>query len=239
MSIGDTMICLAKSRKHGGVCVAGKAVTSEKAFRWVRPVSASACGALSFGCIQPHNAYSIELLDVLQVPLKGRDTRFSFQRENYYVDPSKRWGKWEFVPFGFDSLAVLEDSPESLWVDGYHSGKGLNDKVPESVTSGLTSSLYLIRPSNLRLHITEEEKKTSYRASFQYHGKGYNLKITDLRFDNMLPSNVRSLNTEDTWLTISLGLPFETRSAGVHSDACRASYKLVAAVFLREFFEKR
>ena len=239
MYIGETMVCLAKSRKHGGLCVAGKAVTSEKAFQWVRPVSESGCGALSFESIQPRNAYSIELLDVLQVPLKGKDSRFPFQGENHFVDPSRRWTRWESVPFGFDSLMFLEDSPESLWINGYHSRKGLNDNVPECATNGLTSSLFLIRPSNLRLLVTEDEKGTTYRALFQYRGNGYNLRVTDLRFYGMPPSVVRSLSTKEAWLTISLGLPFEARSGGSPSGAYRACYKLVAAVFLREFFEKR
>jgi hypothetical protein len=239
MHIGETTICLAKSRKLGGVCVAGKAVAPEHSFHWVRPVGESDNGTLSFDCIQPNNAYSIELLDVIKIPLKGRDSRFPFQRENYFFDPSVRWSRWESVPFGFDSLKFLEDSPESLWIDGFHSGKGLNDRIPEDKANGLTSSLFLIRPSNFRLLVTEDEKGTSYRASFRYRGNAYNLKVTDLRFDRMPASVVRSLNTKEAWLTISLGLPFESPSGESPSGVYRACYKLAAAVFLREFFEKR
>ena len=43
------------------------------------------------------------------------------------------------------------DRPDALWINGYHSYNGRNDRIPEDRTSGLSGSLLLIKPTNLIL----------------------------------------------------------------------------------------
>jgi hypothetical protein len=120
-------------------------------------------------------------------------------------------------------LPHLCDSIESIWINGYHSAKGQNDKIPlERVTSDIDTSLLLIKPDSLTIIVSRGygiNKKIL--AHFFYKNQEYKFSITDLTVERHYENkpNGNYPITDDVYLCISLGEPFE--------DDC---YKLVAGV---------
>jgi hypothetical protein len=102
----------------------------------------------------------------------------------------------------------------------------LNDRVPEEiVVENAIPSLYLIRPENLTILVTDDlygRKKVN--ARFTYREVSYLLSVTDMVIEReylMKPQGEYPQNSKKIYLTISLGEPF--------NGFC---YKLVAAVMI-------
>ena len=137
------IICLANSRKFSGRCIAGKEVIGNRIGEWIRPVSPHETGELSFKEIQYKDGNTPGLLDVIGMPLTRHDPH-SYQTENYLVEegPWVREGQ-----FPFKDLPGLCDPVDSLWLNGYHSRNGLNDRMPEEIVrEKIRASLLFIRP---------------------------------------------------------------------------------------------
>jgi hypothetical protein len=124
------------------------------------------------------------------------------------------------------SLHQLCDNVESLWVNGYHSSEGYNDRLPlEVANEKLTSSLLFIRPTVFEI----EKKESSFikkklRGEFIYKGERYNLAVTDPRFEeNYSDKSVGlcKIINDQIYLCISLGEPF--------GEYC---YKLIVGIIL-------
>lgn len=169
------IVILASSRKNGGICLAGKRVGMGE---WVRPVS-----------VQPGQAWSVRSLHYLagcvpqvgerfMLPL-GQGVPDAYQRENCSV----RFARW--YPAGCMSegaLAGMADRPQALWLDGWHSVHGWNDRIPETIAAQrCESSLLLVRPDALRFRLDQGGCNLALRAVFDYRGQHYDLKVTDDR----------------------------------------------------------
>jgi len=199
------MVVLAKSYKHGQFCVAGKRVDNG---RWIRPVSSGQGKALSreqVKCVNPYGAFPVK-------PMQKAFMNFSkhapliYQPENHVIDGSVWQQNYKM---GYNMLDEYLDRPDSLW--------GSGDRVPyDDIVFGkveIRQSLFLVRVKNLRLVPGER------RASFEYRGYRYNLKVPDPGFDE----RCRQLVTPESVLCISLGEPFKVRDR-------YSCFKIVAAI---------
>src|SRR5262249_10177118 len=177
------VVCLANSRRPGGRCFAGKELTADGYGGWVRPVSSITDGGLSMANISYGNGEIPKLLDTINVPLLQPVPHF-FQSENHLNDAGETWVKTGEIPHS--ALADMQDRVDTLWLNGYHSSNGLNDKVPESIAKEcIGSSLALIKPTKLSIHIGVEWDKWKARAQFEFNHVAYHLTITDVVFESL------------------------------------------------------
>ena len=180
------MVCLANSRKMSGRCVAGREILSDGQFGgWFRPVSAREGEEVSERERQYADGGDPRLLDVIDVPVLGARPTLH-QRENWLLDPERRW---KFVRRVHPSeLAQLADPPAPLWVDGFGSSEGLNDRFPMRAASGLRDSLRLIWTDNIEMvvsapWVSRGDFRRFVRARFRYRGTDYGLRVTDPAYD--------------------------------------------------------
>lgn len=203
------MVCLAKSYKHGGACVAGKRWDGDHTGPWIRPV-ADADG----GAIRP--PARLRVLDLVEVPLAGPVPQ-DHQVENHRLALGHPWrfrGR-----LGWNDLDALLDRPAPLWENGHHSTCGRNDRVPPGAAD---DSLRLIRVPRFDLVITDDGK---LRGRFRYLDTDYDLVVTDLWLSPLRyrPPAIHRLT--DVVLCVSLGEIFQ--------GYC---YKLVAALLYPKRF---
>lgn len=162
------------------------------------------------------------VLDVIRVPLKNALPK-GFQRENWLLDPDYYWEKIRRV--GLNELLGLTDNVSSLWMNGYSSGNGVNDRIPILGTSGIESSLRLIRLSGLELFVfaqdtTSGKQRRRVQGRFQYNGVNYGLWVTDPRYERAyLQRPDGNYHIGECFLTVSLG-----------DEYLGYAYKLIAAI---------
>jgi hypothetical protein len=213
------IICLANSRKYSGRCIAGKEIAGNQIGGWVRPVSESENRELSVNDIIFQDGTYPNLLDIISVPLLSHDPN-SCQTENYLADPSQYWDKDGEFPLS--NLPQLCDDAETLWMNGYDSYNGVNDRIPAELADELSSSLLFIKPENVCIQVAEEAyEKRKVRAKFDFKGIRYCLTVTDPRFENVyIQKNTGEYPVnEDVYFSVSIGEPY--------NGYC---YKLVAAI---------
>ena len=216
------IICLANSRKYSGWCIAGKEFLDGRVGRWLRPVSSEATGELSLADITLHNGSVPKLLDIIQVRL--RESRpHTYQTENHLI-ADERWS-WHgtLPPAGVQQLC---DAVDRLWINGYHSRTGQNDRMPvELACETISSSLLFIRPEELAIKVEEDARGLPrVRARFIYKGERYGLAVTDPIFEERyihMKQGDYPVAGCQPFLTVSISEPFE--------GFC---YKLIAAVIL-------
>ena len=211
------LVILASSHKLGGICLAGKLFTRSTG-QWVRPVSAHESRALKSDWLQ-HAAGTIPPVGMcLSVPL-GQPLPENHQRENHTIES----GPWARIgQLQAEDLIPLVDPDERLWQDDWHSHRGRNDRIPDSIVRrACNASLRLIKPVGLRFQLDHQPDRIALRALFDHAGQRYALAVTDdvavRRWRGRLDRGHDG--HADALLTISLGLPFH--------GFC---YKLVAGV---------
>ncbi|MFL6140666.1 MAG: dual OB domain-containing protein [Labedaea sp.] len=216
------LVCLANSRKHSGRCVAGIEIESKK---WVRPVSSRPGHEVSAAERQYRGGVDPRVLDVISIPLL-RARPVGFQRENWLLDPNAYWRKIGRIEWG--ELCALEEQPRTLWINGYGSKAGINDRVPVEQENTLVDSLKLIRVAHLAMevcpaHPMSSDTRPTLRARFQHAGSAYRLKVTDPLYEERFRAEgIGKYRLGESFLTVSLGEQFE-----------RHFYKLVAAIIER------
>ena len=213
------IVCLANSRKLSGKCVAGKEHLGDGSFgTWIRPVSNTPRGELSIREISFKMGDCPELLDIVSVPLL-KSLPQAHQVENYLIAPNQLWKKEQKL----DKVHLVNmlDNIPTLWSNGNNSYNGLNDRVSEEdAKKNIRSSLVLIKPESLIIHVEQELQKKKVRAKFRYNGVEYWLVITDpieTKYKSKAAGDYKI--TKEVFLCISLGEPYE--------GWC---YKLVAGV---------
>lgn len=216
------LVCLANSRKYAGRCIAGKQLLAGEIGKWIRPVSRRENGELSLEEIALHRDAYPNLLDILVIPIQQYCPR-SYQSENHHFGV----GRWQSMGvFPGSRAALLCDDPERLWINGFHSHGGINDRMPEKlVRDTLSLSLLFIRPDDLCMSVTPGPQGLSkVRAKFKFKGESYCLTVTDPAMEaTYMPMEVGEypVARSQAYLTVSIGEPFE--------GFC---YKLAAAVLL-------
>lgn len=218
----ERMVVLANSKKHGGYCMAGKALDAAGHIRgWMRPVTDVVEDGLSMRRTLCSDGRQAAVLDVVSQEW-GPDVPALHQRENRLMGPAMllRCGRvaWDDIP------TLADDASSGLWIDGHSSSCGLNDRVPACRLSHLPGSLQLIATHDLVLRRTSGyEGQIKYRAEFRIGEQRYNLALTDMVATSWL-INVQQLVLADAYVCVSLAAPFHDGFA----------YKLASAVITKE-----
>ena len=224
----ERIVCLATSRKPGGRCIAGKKWTAKGAGAWVRPVSVRPGAEIELTERQYADGSEPKLLDILDVPMIAPAPRLH-QTENHIIDNGFYWTKKGELEWADLKQAV--DTPPTLWVNGNSTQQGSNDRVSQDQLAGLTTSLYLIKPEQVTIHVLAantyfSNSKRTVRTGFHYKGAYYNFRLTDPDIERAFyqRDNDDYKVTQDVYLCISLA---ETPYEGSY-------YKLVAAIITAE-----
>lgn len=222
------IICLAKSRKIGGFCIAGKEILEDNSVgQWIRPVSSRKSDEISVTECRFENRRLPRLLDIIEIPLKKHDPD-RFQCENYLIDEDNYWSKEG--EFDSEDLINICDDPSILWGPDNSSYYGLRDRVEECNINDLNDSLYLISPIDLTIDVHAEGiyfgQKRKVRARFNYNGIKYCFSITDPIIENRFFAKQDGDYQIDSpenrvFLCVSIGLPYE------RDNYC---YKFVASI---------
>ena len=210
----ESIIILASSYKHGGICLAGKRADG----RWVRPVPADQEYGWREHLLKQRLGHLPAACERIAVPALAPAPQ-GHQPENCLVGN----GNWssEGASTAQDLLALTDD--EALWNTGEHSGSGINDRISlHTALREARSSLRLVRPEGLRfVSSVSYDGRLKLRARFSLQGFNYLLCVTDaaaLKYWLPKLANGHDGRTE-ALLCISLSLPL--------NGYC---YKLVAGV---------
>ena len=225
MRTSKRIVCLANSRKLAGRCIAGREWDGEQVGGWVRPVSEREGQEVSEYERQYEDGSDPRVLDVIDVPTikpavpKAR----RWQSENWLLDEEWYWCKAGRVSW-FDLPAFLDDE-RPLWLDGFHTYQGRNDRIPLSEMAGVAGSLRLVEVAELALVVLTPgeafgNRKRRVQGRFRHAGRDYALWVTDPACERRFLAKLDGCyRVERCFLTISLGEPFD--------GYC---YKLIAAV---------
>ncbi len=171
-----TVLVLANSvRSDPSRCVAGREVIDDRFGRWVRPVSRSGSGEVSYGERTLTNGHEVSVLDVVRMPLTGR-VADELQPENWAIRGERTWTLVRRARFR--ELQDLVENPRNIW----NEPNARNDSISEGYLRQhpVSQSLYLLRPKALRVQFyVNDFGKRRRRALFEYTGEGYDLSITD------------------------------------------------------------
>jgi hypothetical protein len=213
------IVCLANSRKTGGYCVAGKELEGDGPVRWIRPVSSRVQEEVSDFERRYEDGSTPQLLDLIDVPLLDPRPK-GHQRENWLLDPTRRWKRVGSIQR--DKLNQYVDPISPLWIDRDSTSRGLFDQVAANEVNELTQSLRLIDVQKVVLSVFDYYNKRRVQARFRFAERDYWLWVTDPLYEETFkakPDGDYSIG--QSWLTISLAEPF------LKKNAC---YKLVAAI---------
>lgn len=227
MGIVKRIVCLANSRKLSGRCIAGIEIDDNgNRIGWIRPVSARPTGELLQGQYQYGDGTEVRVLDIVEVPLLYPQAH-GYQSENWLIDPTRQWKR--VGRLSWHDLYRLVDTPEPLWLDGYHTIQGTNDKVPYSSATHLRTSLRLLYVDRLYLTTIIETSFTGgsrhrLQGRFFYCSQHYSLWITDPVYEqqHIIPHR-ENRELHRCFITVSLSEPFK--------GYC---YKLIAAIIVPE-----
>lgn len=223
MTDSKRLVCLANSRKLAGRCIAGREVRNGQLGNWIRPVSARAGREVSEYERQYEDGSDPRVLDIVRIPVV-KPLPEGWQIENWLLDDEYYWkkeGTWPRL-----DLSDLLDPVAPLWLNGFHTYHGRNDKVPDERVSTVRGSLRLIHVGRTRLAVFSPgeafgNRKRRVQAHFHHDRTNYALWVTDPTYERRYLAKLDgSYDIGECYLTISLGEPYQ--------GAC---YKLVAAIF--------
>ena len=215
--------CLANSRKLHGRCIAGREWLEGHPGRWIRPVSAREHQEVSEYERQYEDGSDPRVLDVIDVPVIEPCPE-NYQSENWLLDPEYYWEKVGRLSW-FD-LPLLADRESPLWIDGYGTYHGQNDKIPLELAGSVGDSLRLIHVDGLQLSVFKPGEafgnmKRRVQGRFMHVGRRYALWVTDPVYERQYLAKLDGdYQIGESFLTISLGEEYEG-----------AFHKLVAAIF--------
>ena len=226
-SITKQILCLANSRKYGGRCVVGKEVLPDGTLAWVRPVGSSATGEVMPDEMCFEDESLPQLLDVIEVPLLEPNP-LSYQPENWLTAPEP-WTRLRVADK--ENIERWLDVETQLWENGHQSLRGTNDRLPYDPKRTLTCSARFISVPVLEISITKHKNDVGQisrqlRGSFVYAGDLYDLRITDMDFEEEYSARaVGKYWHAKCYLTVTVGEPFQAKP-----DEPAFNYKLIAAI---------
>jgi hypothetical protein len=239
------IICLAKSIKHRGACIAGLKTDGSG---WLRPLSERENGTLFFQDYILDNGQDPKLFDIIRIQCIKPKVQYH-QPENWIVNPRKMW---QFVGHPTLEQARKLINPE---VGKHYSFPKLLGDLDSKISDEylrkipIESSLALIKPNDIQWCLSTLPKKRNFRAVFYFSGIVYDLPITDLVWNSKLDQlddgiysskqvidklEMEHFDPNKFFFTISLSEPYSSKS--YNQQFC---YKLVAAVFNSSDVKKR
>ena len=221
--IAKRMVCLANSRKKGDRCIAGKELLADGSpGDWVRPVSGREDEAVNEIERRYRDGTEPAVLDVIDVPLIEARPK-GHQQETWLLNPGHYWTREKRI--SVEDLHRLVDRSERLWINGYQTYHGCNDRLPLECADPLDRSLRFICVEALDLYVFAPGESFGNRTRrvhgwFSYANDEYGLRVTDPIYEQKyrgLPYGPHSLGR--CYLTVSLGEPYKGYV-----------YKLIAAI---------
>lgn len=226
MPVTKRIVCLANSRKLAGRSIAGREWAGERPGGWIRPVSKRDGQEVSEYERQYQDGSDPRVLDVIDVPLVKQMSASqgeTWQSENWLLDEEQYWRK--VGSYSWFDLPTLVDEAAPLWLDGFNTYQGRNDRIPMDAMAQVSDSLRLVEVDDLVLSVFAPgeafgNRKRRVQGRFRHAGQQYALWVTDPVYErNYLAKLDGEYRLERCFLTISLGEPFD--------GFC---YKLIAAV---------
>ena len=213
------IICLAKSWRPGGLCIAGRVIDNDGFGDWVRPVDLGNDEAIAVDDAIYDDGRDMKLLDIAELDLQ-KHAPSDHQRENWELNWTQSLGR--IGKLNRDRLSTILDGGASLWSNGSQSQIGLNNRVAYSMARCMRDSLRLIHVDKMKLTVIADENRDRNRltGTFDYEGVTYTLQVKDVVFeDQSQRKDPGDYSVSDRYLTVSL--------AGVFHDYC---YKLIAGI---------
>jgi hypothetical protein len=224
MAYRKKIVCLANSRKMSGRCLAGKEVDAQGRFtHWIRPVSDRPTQEISEEERRFENGDDPKLLDIIRIEMQ-EPRPHAPQSENHLIDSRYYWFNCGSATWD-QAQSAIDQVHGPLWVDGYNSYNGTNDRIPEDQAATLSSSLLLIEPEDLVIIVAVEgadfnNPKRKVRARFNLNKQSYVIAVTDPVVERQfLAKENGEYPVPTALLCVSIGEPYQ--------GYC---YKLVAAV---------
>lgn len=226
MNYSKTILCFADSRKLTGRCIAGKELNNAQVGGWVRPVSARPAEEISITDRRYQDGTMPRVMDLILIPMSAPKPN-GFQKENHLIDDQYYWvrqgrGTWQHA------LNAVDRTAGPLWLDGDHSYNGTNDRITVASAAQLTSSLMLVKPTNLVLTVAmegpDDRRKRKVRARFSLGNTDYCFSVTDVAVeDAYLKGPDGAFPVQEAVICVSLSEPFNGYT-----------FKLAAAVITPE-----
>jgi hypothetical protein len=212
---------LANSRRPGGTCIAGWDLSPDGG--WVRPIGRHTNEAVSHAESLCADGNPVQVLDVAEVTLLEARPN-AVQPENWVIDASSP----PWTRLGTASRADLERAiatKTTLWLNGWSSSNGINNRIPADHAVGLGSSLALIDVSSVTIDVSTQFGRKRAFARFEWAGEEYAMHLTDPALERRYKAMRDGLYASaGAYLTISLANPYKDQYC----------YKLVAAVIAKD-----
>ena len=213
------IVCLAKSWRPYGLCIAGKTIEGGRIGQWVRPVDRRNKDAVQTDDITFSDGSQLKLLDIVQLKLLDH-VPDGHQTENWTFDKNQKLR--HVGEFARSRLGITNDHVSDLWPNGSRSSVGLNNRVESEDVVPISDSLRLIRVEALTLNVYDHENRDEKRVTgtFDYGGVKYTMQIKDVECEQWAEGQESGdYDLGIRYLTISL--------AGEFHGHC---YKLIAGI---------
>lgn len=200
------IVILANSRKPRGRCIAGKSIAANS-MDWIRPVSPRRDGELSASERQYERNQEPKLLDIVHIRLahKGFHT---FQQENHIIYEDFKWRKINVLSYEM-ALSLQDRVDGDLWSNEISSANGVRDRIHVSKVGSFSTSLLLIKVTDLVTRAQHEASRLKIRGTFTFNHKLYRLSVTDPSFEaQTLRGKNQSLEIGEALICLSLGEPY-------------------------------
>jgi len=221
------IVCLANSRKTTGRCIAGKEIDGTgKTGQWIRLISSRPTHEISELEMLYSDGETVRLLEVMEIPCE-KPAPQGHQPENVLIDARFFWQRRDRA--NWQALNQMLDEPDPLWISGFSTRQGQNNRIPENLLNPQQGSLRLIALDQILLHAGPKaprfgDMKQVVRASFNYLGEPYCLDVTDPVIESYFLKIGGGEHTLDVAVAcISLTEPWEGYV-----------YKLVASIITRK-----
>lgn len=220
----ERMVVLAKSIKNGNYCLAGKLLDEDgHVGEWVRPIANGVAGSVPTAQTLCRDGQPAEILDVVAIQW-GTAQPELHQSENRLLGASQ-WIRCGYLCWS-DLPALADASPAALWLDGFSTYCGRNDRVPANRLHEAKGSLCLVAVHDLLLYrVAAIDGKTKRRARFGIGRQRYDLALTDSVAWSWVTNSPRTeLEVPEAYVCVSLAAPFLDGYA----------YKVAAAIITPE-----